>query len=301
MKARAYIWLLALGACKHDAATNQSVDPERAAALFDELVIDVPPGESDLTVDDRGKIWAIAERDRFASEIELHGQGSALSAQIVEHPVDGVPDGNDTEGIAFLGGNKFALGIEGQEVPTAGVLFAELHADGHLVVTGTRNLTNADLGVELKNNHGAEAICGSGDDILVGIEERGTFPDGTHWAPLVRLKGGPTGQLTLAKLHLTSDVGKISALDCRFAPDGSVDFAGIERHYGVERLLRGTVAPGATDVTPKIQLDLGPIIHDKYNLEGIARLADGRWVLVNDNQSKTIDGPTKLLVLKHEP
>jgi len=251
----------------------------------------VPPGESDLTVDDRGRLWAIAERDRVASEIELHG----LTATVTSHPVDGVPDGNDTEGLAWLGGAKFALGIEGQDVPTAGVLFAELRPDGHLAVTSTRMLSNQELGVTLQNNHGAEAICGAGDDLLVGIEERGTFPDGTRWAPLVRIRGG---QLTLAKLHLTTGTGKLSALDCRFAPDGSVDFVGIERHYGVERILHAALAPGATEVTPTLELDLGPILGDTYNLEGIARLADGRRVLINDNQSRTIDGPTKLLVFK---
>jgi hypothetical protein len=270
------------------------VDRDQAGKLFDEIVLDVPPGESDLTLDDHGKIWAIAERDRVASEIELHG----LTAKVTAHPVDGVPAGNDTEAITWLGGTKFALGIEGQEEPTAGILFAELRPDGHLVVTGTRMLTSDEMGVELQNNHGAEAICGKGDDLVVGIEERGRFPDGTRWAPLVRIKNG---QLALAKLHLTSDTGKLSAMDCHFADDGSIDILGIERHYGVERILHATLAAGATDVKSTIELDLGPVIHDTYNLEGIVRLADGRWVLVNDNQSKTIDGPTKLLVFKPRP
>jgi hypothetical protein len=278
-------------ACSKHAA----IDEAAAANLFDAIVLpDVPPGESDLTVDDRGKIWAIAERDRVASEIELHG----LTATVVAHPVDGVPDGNDTESIAWLGGNHFALGMEGQTAATAGVLFADLRPDGHLVVVRTRWLTDDEIGVHLTTNHGAEALCGAGDRLLVGIEERGKFDDGTRWAPIVRLDGD---KVSRAKLKLTTKTGKLSALDCHFAPDGSVDFVGIERHYGVERVLHGTLpgnAPDGAVVEATVAVDLAPVVHDVYNLEGIARLSDGRTVLINDNQGSHVDGPTKLFVLK---
>jgi hypothetical protein len=250
---RRIVLLALIAACgRHD-----HVDPAAAASIFDQEIVlpTVPPGESDLTLDGSGHIWAIAERDRFASELTLAGSNVA----VVEHAVDGVPDGNDTESIAWLGGSNFALGIEGQTTKTAGVLFAELRPDGHLAVTSTRDLTDADLGVTLQVNHGSEAICGSGDDIVVGIEERGTFPDGSKWAPLVRIT---KGQLTLAKLHLTTSTGKLSALDCRFAADGSVDFVGIERHFGVERILHGVLAPNAADVVPTLVIDLAPVIHD---------------------------------------
>ena len=285
MKAVVLVAILAT-ACKH------GIDDAAAKQLFDAIELPtVPPGESDLAVDDHGKIWAVAERDRFATEIELHG----LTATVVEHPIDGVPDGNDTESIAWLSPGHFALGIEGQETTTAGVLFAELRPDGHLAVTRTRMLTEAEMGVKLMKNHGTEAVCGKGDDVIAGIEERGTFPDGTKWAPLVRLSGD---RASLVKLHLTTSTGKLSALDCQFQPDGSVDFVGIERHYGVERILHGTLAPGVAEVTPTVQTDLAPAIHDAYNMEGIARLTDGRTVLINDNQGAHVDGPTKLFVLK---
>ncbi|HEY1817894.1 MAG TPA: esterase-like activity of phytase family protein [Kofleriaceae bacterium] len=283
--------ILVVAACTKHA----NVDEAAAANLFDAIVLpDVPPGESDLTVDDRGKIWAIAERDRVASEIELHG----LTATVVAHPIDGVPDGNDTESMAWLGSNQFALGMEGQQVATAGVLFAELRPDGHLAVTRTRMLSDDEIGVHLTKNHGAEALCGTGDRLLVGIEERGTLDDGARFAPIVRLDGD---KVSRARLELTTGTGKLSALDCKFAPDGSVDFVGIERHYGVERVLHGTLpahAPDGAIIVPTVAVDLAPVIHDVYNLEGIARLSDGRTVLINDNQGSHVDGPTKLFVLK---
>ncbi len=274
---------------------HEPIDQAAAAKLFDAIELPtVPPGESDLTLDDHGKLWAIAERDRIATEIDLHG----LAASVVEHPIEGVPDGNDTESMTWLGGAHFAFGMEGQNVATAGVIFADLRPDGHLVVTRTRWLSDEEIGVHLTKNHGAEALCGTGDTLLVGIEERGTFDDGTRWAPIIRLDGD---RVTRAKLHLTTPTGKLSALDCHFSPDGSVDFVGIERHYGVERIVHGTLPAGAPDgavITPTVQVDLAPVIHDTYNLEGIARLTDGRTVLINDNQGAHVDGPTKLLVLK---
>jgi hypothetical protein len=111
----------------------------------------------------------------------------------------------------------------------------------------------------------------------------------------VRLRGDAT---SLVRLHLTTASGKLSALDCHVAPDGTIDFVGIERHYGVQRILRGTIAPDATDVVPELALDLAPAVHDVYNFEGIARLPDGRTVLVNDNQGSHVEGPTRLFVLK---
>ena len=42
--------------------------------------------------------------------------------------------------------------------------------------------------------------------------------------------------------------------------------------------------------------DLGPALDNRLNLEGIARLADGRLVAVNDNQGAVISGPSELIV-----
>jgi hypothetical protein len=104
---------------------------------------------------------------------------------------------------------------------------------------------------------------------------------------------------------LTSDQGKISALFCTFSPDGTADVLAIERHYGVSRIISFTAPPDATDITPKVALDLWPIVRDRYheklNLEGIVKLADGRWVLVNDNQGANVEGPTKLFVFHSHP
>ena len=290
----AWFLLLALVACgKHD-------DDKTAVAMppapFDEIDADLPPGTSDLSIDDQGHIWAVAERDRVVAEIVL--DPDKRTAKITRHPLDGVPDGVDTEALSWLGGGKFAVGTEGQQQPTATVMFGELGSDGHIALHTSLDLTDKILGITLVKNHGVEALCGRGDDLLVAIESWGTFEDKTRWAPLVRIHAGAvTG---VQKLKLTTATGKISAVTCTFAPDGTIDAIAIERHYGVSRVLTFSVPLGKDVITPDVALDLWPVVRDRYhaklNLEGIVKLPDGRWVMVNDNQGSRVDGPTKLFV-----
>ena len=299
--------LIALAACskKHDApvaparasttAPTPTPTADEAETLFDEIPLrpELPPGISDLSLDDRGHIWAVPERDHVVIELEL--SGSPITVKDVEHPLEGVPDGVDTEAIAWLGNDRFAVGTEGQDVATASVMFGELRADGHVALTQTLPLTDTEVHVELVRNHGVEGICGKGDDVIAGIESIGTLADGTRYAPLVHIHGRTITAVT--KLHLTSKEGKISALFCTFSVDGTAQVLAIERHYGVSRILTFALSPTATDVTPTIAMDLWPIVRDRYrqklNLEGIVRTADGRWILINDNQSKDVEGATR--------
>jgi len=284
---------VALVACsKHDDKSAVAIPP----APFDEVEAQLPPGTSDLSLADNGHIWAIAERDRVVAEIVL--DTGAKTAKVTLHPMDDVPDGVDTEALSWLGGGKFAIGTEGQEQPSASVMFGELASDGHLVVHPGIELTDAILGITLVKNHGVEALCGRGDDLLVAIESWGTFSDHARWAPLVRIHAGAvTG---VQKLKLTTATGKISGMTCTFAPDGTIDAIAIERHYGVSRILTFSVPLGQDVITPQVASDLWPVVRDRYhaklNLEGIVKLPDGRWVLVNDNQGAQVDGPTKLFV-----
>jgi hypothetical protein len=100
----------------------------------------------------------------------------------------------------------------------------------------------------------------------------------------------------VTKLRLTTTKGKISAMSCKFADDGSAEVIAIERHYGVSRIVKFTIKRGDVDITPTLVIDLQPILRDSLNLEGITRLPDGRMVTINDNQGASVHGPTELLV-----
>ena len=184
------------------------------------------------------------------------------------------------------------IGTEGQDDPTAGLLYVDLGADGRFKVDRERVLTSAEVGVTLNKNHGVEGICGAGDQLLVAIETVDQDATG-RWAPFVRIHDDT---LTVSHWRLTTDGGKISALSCTFAADGTADVLAIERHYGVSRIVHGVATLGTADIVPTVELDLFPINADRLNLEGLVRLPDKRWVIVNDNQGARTDGPTELLV-----
>ncbi len=286
----------ALASCGTPHETVPASRPEPVS--FEEIPVDLPHGTSDLSLDDRGHLWSIAERDPEIDELVLGGTPPSVS--ITRHPLEGVPPDVDTEALAWLGDGKFAVGTEGHDAATAAVMSGTMRADGHIELTPWLSFADDQLGVVLRPNHGVEALCGHGDDLLVGIETTGRRDDGTRWAPLVRVHAGAiTG---VHELRLTTGGGKVSALFCAFHRDGTIDLLAIERHFGVARILKATVVPGVAEVTPTVALDLWPVVRDRFhgklNLEGIVQLADGRWVLVNDNQGGNLEGPTELFVVQ---
>lgn len=278
--------LLGLAAC--ESRKIGRIDREAAKKLFDEVALPTaPPGMSDLTIDDRGILWAIAERDRTVLEIDVTKQPPLVTT----HPLQGIADGVDTEAIAWLGNGAFAIGTEGANAPSASVVSAELRGTA-IVATATRDLSSGQLGVLLTSNHGIEALCGRGGELLAVAETVGKDVD-KRWAPLVRIRGD---EVTLTKLWLTTTTGKISAITCTLADDGAAKVTAIERHFGVARLLSFTLDRSSKEVTPTVDLDLHPVLHNAFNLEGITKLPDGRIVTINDNQSSKVSGPTQLFV-----
>ncbi len=278
-----WLWPLVLLGCHHD---NKSIDKTAAANMFDTVELKgVPAGLSDLTIDDKGALWSIPERDRHVVKI--------VDNAPTTFPVEGVAPGLDTEALAWLGDNRFVIGLEGANDATAAIAYATF--DGaKLVVEKPRPFTPEELGVTPTINHGIEALCGHGDEVLAATEIVRQEPDGTRWASLIRIHGAET---KFGKVRLTSTKGKLSALSCAFAADGSVDVVAIERHYGVARIVELNVG-AELDATAKLTLDMQPVLHDALNLEGIARLPSGKLVLVNDNQGRSASGPTDLLYLR---
>ena len=292
-------WLLACG-------RHPTIDRQRAAALFTEVVVKTSPGLSGLAADDLGGYWTVAERGAEVYRVTL---GERQVAAVQRFSVRGVPAGTDLEGIAVLdlGGpvgadglpRRFALGTEGQLAGKATVLLAERAADV-LTVTGTIALPEAVVGIELRGNQGAEGVCGAGDTIFAAIEGAGEGTGehaGKRWAPVVRIVGGKPERTY--KVWLTSEVGKLSGLDCRVAADGTATVLAIERHFEVTKVLRFSLGAEA-DVTPQVALDLGPVLRAGLNLEGIAWSAAGpnagQVVAAVDNQWRTITGPSEFLL-----
>jgi len=282
------LFALLLASC-----SRRSLDQDRARELFTRVPVATAPGLSGLAADDRGGLWTVAERGRRAYRITLDA-ADRPTLETFEVTGRELTD-TDLEGIADLGGGKFAFGTEGRRPGTATVLLAERRG-AELVITSDLVLSNADVGIEMAANHGAEGVCGHGDAIVVAIEGAGGS-DGARWAPVLRIAGGKLA--STHRLRLTTATGKLSGLDCTIAANGTVTAWAIERHFEVTRLLGFTIpAHGGAELTPTVLLDLGTVLNSRFNLEGIARLADGRFVTVVDNQWKTITGNSELLVFR---
>src|SRR5690606_24762195 len=109
-----------------------------------------------------------------------------------------------------------------------------------------------------------------------------------------------TRQWTYHRLALTSETGKISALDCRRSGDG-IEVWAVERHFETSRVVRFVLpleAPAgdrAELVTPAVVLDLAAHTDGgRRNFEGLVR-APGRVRLVVDNAWVTITGPNEIV------
>jgi hypothetical protein len=288
---------IALFACgKHPA-----IDHQRAASLFSEVPVSTANGLSGLAADAGNALWTVAERDAVAYRITL---SPSLGPTVETFEVRGVPAGTDLEGIAVLdhaaSAMRFAFGTEGQDDRKATVLLGERRG-AIITVTGSIDLPEASVGIRLKQNQGAEGVCGDGDTILAAIEGAGK-EHGKRWAPVLRIEHGKITQTY--RVWLTSEVGKLSGLDCRIGADGTAQVLAVERHFAVTKVLRFSLAASSPrgsamiDVSPEVALDLGPVLRSGLNLEGIAWTDDGRIVAVVDNQWKTITGPNELLVFK---
>jgi hypothetical protein len=284
---RVVLALLLLG-CK-----GSTVDKARGKELFTRVPVATAPGLSGLAADDHGGLWTVAERAERAYRITLD---AANKPTLETYTVEGrdLKD-TDLEGMADLGGGRFAFGTEGRVPGVATVLLAERRGSA-LVITSDIVLSNADVGIEMAANHGAEGVCGAGDTIAVAIEGAGGSGD-ARWAPVLRITGGKL--VRAHRLRLTTRTGKISGLDCTIAADGTITAWAIERHFEVTNILTFTIPPvgqGSDELTPTLALDLGTVLNSRLNLEGIARLSDGRFVAVVDNQWKTITGNSELLI-----
>jgi hypothetical protein len=253
-----------------------------------EHVLEVDPGISDLALDGDGALWMVSERDDSAYRVTL--DGDALG-EVTRVEVTGTPDGLDLEGIGVLGSDRFVFGTEGATAQDAQV-FGATRTGGAIALE-----IGVELAVEAGPNHGIESLC-TFDGRTFAAAEDPVLLDGKRVAQIVDVDSGHQ-----ARVALTSETGKLSDMDCRLV-DGALDVLAIERHFETSRIVHFTL-PRVMNVDAIIPStvvrDLADLIRGR-NLEGLARLPDGRIAIVNDNQSggATV-GATTLVILPAAP
>lgn len=248
-------------------------------------------GLSGCAFDDRGMLWAIPERRRTLLAIgRNHG---ALS--VMEVALDGVPEELDTESLAWLGSDRFAIGTE-RRLANRGVdavLLAKLEG-GRARVTGALELDwRALFAITVPSNQGVEGLCRAGSHLVAGGEpviER----EGRRFAPIARRKLDSDGSWTSFLLELTSATGKLSALDCWHAESDRLYVVGVERHYGTTRIIHFALPKSSegSRVSAHVLANLDHRFHEMPNVEGIAK-SGRQLVLLTDHDSARVAGSTE--------
>ena len=301
-----------------DVAANAAAN---VAANVDVTVIglDGVTGLSGLAADARGALWMMPERKDMLVE-----RPAEAGATPRAWPLTGAPDEDlDLESLAWLGTTqdgreRFAVGTEAIcERNTHAVLVAERQGEGFRVVETLR--LSLDLWPETvcEDGHGIEGLCAAlgpqGEaHVVAAIEHPEQDEQKRRYAPVAVLAYPGPGQAGQAektwtpyRVALTSETGKLSALDCALSPDGTggIEVWGIERHFETSRLVRFVVpARGAGQaqgglIAPTVVMDLSPYTSGgKRNFEGL-RVADGRVHVLVDNHWRTITGPNEILSL----
>ena len=235
-------------------------------------------GLSGLSRDEHGALWAPGEDGDAVLRIDPGTGGTT------EYLVSGLPDGVDLEALTWVDGTRFIVGTETQESGrTSDALLEGRLSKDRFVLSPLGQLDYSRWGLTARDNHGIEGICHV-DGVWVVATELIDEQRGRRWAPLGMYEPN-TQTWTAHRVGLSSDSGKLSAIDCREV-DGRIEALAIERHYGVSRLLRFTVPRGPQPqwIEPSVALDLSTVVSPLPNFEGLAWMPDGSVYLLTDNQ-----------------
>lgn len=293
--------LLLLGGCQSSlsATAEQAAAAQRAGVK--RLAIDTGgfTGLSDLTIDAAGHFWSLPERSPNLLRLNLTRDRPGLDDAPI--PLDGVPEGADTESLVWLSDNHFAIGTETQVQSRASDTIMLIAVEGgRAKVTETITLPYKLWHMRANANDGIEGLCAAGNQLLAGVETVERTADGKRYAPIARYDLAKK-QWTPYALLLTSKIGKISGLACRL-PKGSKDIevVAIERHFGVSRLLRFHLpanAPAPAPILPEVLVDFGQVIDAVPNFEGAAWSPEGDLFVLSDNDFGIVTGPTQIVVI----
>ena len=261
--------LLVCAGCKK----KEPRGPGRIVTLETEVV-----GLSGLSADEHGALWAPGEDADAVIRVDAETGG------VTRYPVVGVGEGMDLEALAWVDGTRVVLGTETQEKGRTRDVILDGRLSGEsFEVAPIGHLDYARWGLSARDNHGIEGICHV-DGVLVLATELVEEQRDRRWAP-VGMYDPMTKTWTAHRVALSSEDGKLAALDCR-VKDGGIEALAVERHYGVSRLLRFRVPKGDVGqwIEPTLVADLSTLVDPLPNFEGLAWLDDGSAWLATDNK-----------------
>lgn len=262
-------------------------------------------GLSGLAQAPDGKLWVVPERQRLLIPVLATGQVEPAV------PLNGIPEGVDTEAMAWLDRGRVALGLEStsqglvmiQGVRCDVAIMAWNEKDRAFDLAQCLALPMKRWDLTPRPNRGVEGLCSAGD-LLAASLETVLDRDGVRAAPLgvYDLKRGTWQAHALALSSSAAQKGKISALHCDLAaaPAEGLRLLSVERHFDVRRLVSYAVPPRATQppLLPTVVADLAVMGIKGDNPEGLVRMKSGRWAVINDNHYGRQMGLSYLSFLK---
>lgn len=282
---------------------SAAVTEEAASAGVRRFVIDTGEntGLSDLTIDRGGHFWSAPERQRFILRLNLTQEHAGVDDAPI--PLEGIPDGYDTESITWISDGKFYMGTETQKWHRpVDKIFAVSVEGGRAHVTGHIDFPYSVWGVQARSNDGLESVCYVNGHLWAASESTGTLPDGKRFAPLGRYDAA-SKTWTPYQVQLTSRIGKLSAMNCRVeTTTHRLEFLAVERHFGVSHLLHFSIDENDPSrlVKPELLMDFGRVIDAVPNYEGVAWAPSGDIYLISDNDMGFVTGPTQGLHLPRD-
>lgn len=250
-------------------------------------------GISGLARDARGMLWGITERQHTLVPLIDVGDRLRLAGPAVT--VEGVAEGIDTESLAWLGEDQFAVGTEARGTRERDWLLIAQATGERATVTEKIAVDYGGFGLRASDNRGIEGACATERAILLALEDRTAQGTG---AVLVRHR--KTGAWSLRTVALTTETGKLAGLDCAASASSTeIDVVATERHFGVARVLAFSIdvatAPSdaARVISPRVLIDLAPLFNPLPNLESLVRLPNGDLLLISDNHYGVVTGPTE--------
>lgn len=252
-------------------------------------------GLSGLGARSDGALTAVPERRRELLWLEA----AAGRLRVTRHlPINGIPEGLDTEALAWWSPTEVVFGTESQVPERASdpLLWARLEGE-QVVVSERIELPYALWRTRAAVNRGVEGLCAAGGKLVLAIEH--VLEDDGRRYGLIATYDPLAKSWAAFRLRLTSDKGKLSSAECRVTPTGELEVFVIERHYEVVRLLSFTLMAGAVsgDLEPTLRRDLALRDRVTGNIEGLAWTTSGGLRLLTDNDSGGVTGPAQLFEL----
>lgn len=292
----ALLGLLLLSGCPRKGPDRPAVvqgPGYRAVTLHDPELL----GVSGLAVEGEDLLVVTEHQQRF---LRLSPTPDGAYRVAANKPVLGVKEARDLEAIARLGPGRYAIGTETDGRRKKDRVHFLVESEDALTSTRSVSLRSKKLfGLRIKDNQGIEGLCAADGYLVAGLETVKVDESGGRFAPVAVLP--PGGELFApAWVRLLTPTGKLSSLSCRRAED-DLEVLGIERHFGVMRVIRFRLPlrPTGEVVEAELYADLEAAYRTlgEPNFEGLERLEGGRLVLVSDNDHGGRTGPTVILVV----